>query len=182
MWAAQLLTLSRIPLALVFWIAVADARWAFATMAVAALTDVADGAVEHGTRRAAARGVTSGQAPAHGSIRCATKTFVLSDEANLTSMSAISVFAGAIALREIILVPLAAIYRLTPLLRARMRYDFKAGPLGKAATVAQFLAIAAILLRHPSQVPLALLAGAIGLAAAVHYVRRGVWLARAAHA
>ena len=153
-------------------------------MAVAALTDVADGAVaRRARRRAEASGVHLGPGPGAWLDPLCDKTFVLSViAATYVDLGPSPYLLATIALREIILVPLAAIYRLTPSLRARMRYDFKAGPLGKAATVAQFLAIAAILLRHPSQVPLALLAGAIGLAAAVTYVRRGVWLARAAHA
>jgi len=181
MWVAQLLTLARIPLAIIFWIAVSYPRWAFAVMALAALTDVADGAVARRARRTAqARGLTLPAGPGAWLDPLCDKIFVLSVLAATYVELAPSLYLLiVIATRELILVPLAAIYRLLPSLRARMHYDFRAGPLGKAATIAQFLAIAALLLRDNSQAPLAALAGVVGLAAAVHYVRRGVQLARA---
>jgi hypothetical protein len=67
---------------------------------------------------------------------------------------------------------------LTPGLRARIRYDFTAGPLGKAATVAQIVAITAILTNTERIWPLACVTAAVGLAAAVHYIVRGVRLVR----
>ena len=83
----------------------------------------------------------------------------------------------AIGARELVLVPLAALYRFTGL-RSRMRYDFRAGPLGKAATVAQFVAVLALLAHLPYRAALAGLSGVLGLVAAGHYVRRGLRLAR----
>ncbi len=77
------------------------------------------------------------------------------------------------------MVPLAGVYRFTRL-RSRMRYDFRAGPVGKAATVAQFLAILALLAEHPLRTALATLAGCLGLISAGEYVRRGLRLARVA--
>ena len=181
MLAAHLLTLSRIPLALLFWIAVADAQWAIAVMAVAAVTDVVDGAAARRAQRLAeARGLRPAAGPGPWLDPLCDKVFVLSViAATYVRLAPSPYLLATIAIRELILVPLAAIYRLAPFLRARMRYDFKAGPLGKAATMAQFLAIAAILLRHPSQAPLALVAGVVGLAAAIDYIRRGVRIARA---
>lgn len=107
------------------------------------------------------------------------KTFVLSVLLALWTRAGLSpVLIAAIATREIILIPLAALYRFTPLLRARMRYRFRAGLLGKGATVAQFLAIVGVLFRLP-QVPLAAaVAAVIGAAAALAYVVRGIRLAR----
>lgn len=181
MWAAQLLTLSRIPLGLLFWIAISDPSWAFAVMAVAAVTDVADGVFARRARSAAeARRVTLGPGPGAWLDPLCDKFFVLSVlAATYVKLEPPPYLLAAIATRELILVPLAAIYRLTPVLRARMHYDFRAGPLGKATTIVQFLAIATILLGHSLQVPLALFAAAIGLLAAIHYIRRGVRLARA---
>jgi cardiolipin synthase len=186
MWAAHLLTLSRIPLGFLFWLAISDPPWAFVVMAIAGLTDVADGAVARRARRTAEiRGVALAPGPGAWLDPVCDKFFVLSVlAATHVKMSAPLYLLAAIATREVLLVPLAAIYRLTPLLRSRMRYDFRAGPLGKAATISQFLAIAAILLDHSLQTPLALLAAAVGFLAAVHYIRRGIRLARAkpAHA
>jgi cardiolipin synthase (CMP-forming) len=184
MWVAHLLTLSRIPLALVFWIAVSDPRWAFAVMALAALTDIVDGAVARRARRVAeARGLRPPPGPGAWLDPVCDKFFVLSVlVATYAELAPSPYLLMAIATRELILIPLAALYRLTPLFRARMRYDFRAGPLGRAATIAQFLAIAALLLRHPSQVPLAAVAAAVGLLAAIHYIRRGVRLARTTQA
>ena len=108
MWAAQLLTLSRIPLALVFWIAVADARWAFATMAVAALTDVADGAVaRRARRRAEASGVHLGPGPGAWLDPLCDKTFILSTAAAVASTGRVG--PGPLLLvagRETIMLPL----------------------------------------------------------------------------
>ena len=181
MWAAQLLTLSRIPLGILFWVAIPRPRWAFAVMAVAALTDVADGAFARRARRVAdARGVTLGPGPGAWLDPLCDKVFVLSVlVATYVKLGPPPYLLAAIATRELVLVPLAAIYRLTSRLRARMHYDFRAGPIGKATTIAQFLAIAAILLGHPLQVLLALFAAGIGLLAAIHYIRRGVRLAQA---
>lgn len=88
---------------------------------------------------------------------------------------------AVIATRELILVPLAIIYRLSPRMQARIHYRFRVGRAGKATTVAQFVAITALLFEHPSAATLAVLAGLIGLGAAAIYVQRGVQLARAVH-
>jgi len=138
MWLAHALTLSRLALAGVFWLAV-DRPWrALGVLAVAALTDVIDGHIARIARR---RRQQAGQPPpspiGEWLDPLCDKTFVLS------VLLALWVGPGlplplllAIATREIILVPIAAIYRFTPLLRSRMHYRFRAGLLGKAATVA----------------------------------------------
>jgi len=52
MWLANALTLSRIPLAGLFWLTYGDRAWSFAILAVAAITDALDGTF---ARRARAR-------------------------------------------------------------------------------------------------------------------------------
>ena len=78
-----------------------------------------------------------------------------------------------IASREILQVPMLGYLRMKGVLR---RYDFRASAVGKLATIAQFAAVAAILLRHPSALPLAWAAGLVGVAAAVYYFRRAARL------
>ena len=49
-----------------------------------------------------------------------------------------------IVTRELLQLPMVLVYRVIPTLRHWLRYDFRASPLGKAATVTQFLAIGAL--------------------------------------
>jgi phosphatidylglycerophosphate synthase len=178
MWAANLLTLSRLPLAAAFWLVADRPGWALAVMALAAFTDVIDGRVARAVRRRHGRPADAPSLGAWLDPLC-DKTFVVSVlAATWWQVRPPLPELLAIAARELVLVPLAAVYRFTPLVRARMRYDFRAGVPGKAATVAQFVAITLLLTGHPWWVAAAWLAGAIGLVAAAHYVARGVQLAR----
>jgi phosphatidylglycerophosphate synthase len=119
----------RIPLAAVFWLLSDRPSWAFAVLALAALTDVIDGASP------AARG------------------------------------------GEIVLLPMLLVFRLAPA-RLRMRYDFRAGRMGKLATVAQFLAVTGLLADWPDGGLVADVAGALGAIAALTYLQRVLQLAR----
>ena len=65
------------------------------------------------------------------------------------------------------------------MLRIWLRYDFRASLLGKAATVAQFLAIAALILDHPSIRIFAAIAFLLGIAALIDYVRRAIVIGKA---
>lgn len=179
LWTAQILTLSRIPLGFLFWITVTRPAWSFPVMALAGLSDVADGAVARHARRAAeARGLIRPPGPGAWLDPLCDKFFVGSVlAATYVRLGPPLLLLGAVALRELILIPLAAVYRLTPSLRTRLRYDFRAGPLGKATTVAQFLAIGAMLMGLPAQVALAGLAAGLGLLASIAYIQRGLSLA-----
>jgi cardiolipin synthase (CMP-forming) len=179
-WLAHLLTLSRLLLAVLFWYSVGTPALAVATMATAALTDFVDGRVARFVRRRhAARGRPIPIGPGSWLDPLCDKTFVLSVIAAtyVTLRPPLSLLV-VISARELVLVPLAAAYRLVPYLRSRLRYDFTAGPLGKAATVAQFMALGAILLGHPARQVLAIVAGVVGVLAAVQYVARGIRLSR----
>ena len=74
------------------------------------------------------------------------------------------------------LIPLAAVYRLV--VHGRGEHAFQAAPIGKAATIAEFFAIAALVLRSYVAgiagvvTPLAIVAGVLGLAAVVNYIAR----------
>jgi cardiolipin synthase (CMP-forming) len=180
MWFAHLLTLSRIPLSVLFWAVVDRPSWSVVVLGVAAATDVIDGWVARAVRR---RRASRGQSPPSDIGEwldpLCDKTFVLAVLAAVAvKLGPPPLLLASVAARELILVPMAALYRFTPLLRRRMNYRFRAGPLGKAATVAQFGALTALLFRHPTAAFLAVVAAVVGVAAAVAYIARGVRLAR----
>jgi phosphatidylglycerophosphate synthase len=62
-------------------------------------------------------------------------------------------------------------------LRRWLRYDFRASPLGKAATISQFLAITALVARVPARVPI-VLAFTLGIVALGDYVLRAIEMGR----
>lgn len=168
LWFAHALTLSRIPIAIGLLYAYGDARWAVALILLAALTDTLDGNLARALQR---RGHTE---PAIGGWLdpLMDKIFVIIVLAVIWIRSGDMAVIALIGARELALVPLLAIYV------ARHRHDrasvrdLSADNLGKAATVAQFLAVA-IAVGHP---PWALVAAAItavlGLAAVAHYLVR----------
>lgn len=163
----NVLALSRVVLGLAFWAAVRSPPLALAVIVVAGLTDVLDGWLARRLGLAQPGGVGAWLDPA------CDKFFVVS------VLTAVYVARGPplwmvalVGARELVLVPLALVYRAAPRLRQRMRYDFRAGLLGKAATVAQFAAAVAILAGHRAQLGLAAAACAIGLLAAGGYIRR----------
>jgi phosphatidylglycerophosphate synthase len=75
--------------------------------------------------------------------------------------------------REGLLAILFVAYHATPSLR-RSQYNYQAHAVGKANTVAQFLAATALLLRSPAAWPLSILCAALGLASALVYGARGL--------
>ena len=83
--------------------------------------------------------------------------------------------------RETAILLLFLVYKLVPSLRS-IRYDYHAHALGKAATAAQFLAAAALLLAHPAAPYLAALCALLGLLCAGLYAWRGHALARSPRA
>jgi phosphatidylglycerophosphate synthase len=83
-----------------------------------------------------------------------------------------------IVTRELVQLPIGLVYRFLPTLHRWLRYDFRASVLGKAATVAQFLAIAALILDHPALRLFALLAFVLGIAAVGDYFRRAITIGK----
>lgn len=79
--------------------------------------------------------------------------------------------------RELLQLVALAVMRLTPGLR-RVRYDFRAHPIGKAATVAQFLTVGLLVVAHPAAWMAAWMAAwtaaGLGVAALVVYIHRGL--------
>jgi cardiolipin synthase len=174
MWLAHALTLSRIPIAIVFWLTYGDWRMSLALVVLAALTDAADGTVARWARR------RSGDTrPSIGEWLdpLADKLFVIG------VLGAIQVhdpapwwLIGLIVARELLLLPLAAVYRVV--VHGRGEHAFKAAPIGKAATIAELFAIGALVLRpvvasaHVYVMSLALLACALGVLAVISYIAR----------
>jgi cardiolipin synthase (CMP-forming) len=180
MWLANLLTLSRIPLGILVLALPGRPRLLLAIITVAALTDVIDGPIARAVKR-------RHQVPddrAHAGFGAwldplCDKFFVISVLlATYMAVRPPALILAAIATREIVLVPVAAVYRFTSLIRRRLSYDFRAGPIGKLTTVIQFLAVAALLTGHSWSHGLAVVAGVAGLLAGTHYIIRGFRLAQ----
>jgi cardiolipin synthase len=172
----NLLSLARLPLGWVFWIALgrtpAHAVPALGVMAAAAVTDVLDGTL------ARQRGINVAGAGAWLDPTC-DKLFIAAVLAALHFERGVSFgILAMIVARELLQLPLVVVYRASPTLRRWLRYDFRASLLGKAATVAQFLAIAALMLGWPAR-GLAISAFALGVTALGDYVRRAVIIGRA---
>ncbi len=170
MWLANALTLSRIPIAVVFWLTYGDWRVSLGLVALAAATDAADGKVARWARRR--RGVAP-ETPSAGEWLdpLADKLFIVIVLAGIQiNDPAPWGIVALILAREIVLVPLAAIYRLV--VHGRGEHAFKAGVLGKAATIAELFAIGALILRTPVVLPLAIASAVLGLCAVGQYILR----------
>ena len=120
-------------------------------MAVAAVTDVLDG---HLARRQARKAGDAQAEPGGGTGAwldpICDKLFVAAVlAAIIVRRHPPPLLIGLILTRELVQVPMGVAYRFIPTLHSWLRYDFRASVLGKAATVAQFLAIAALILDHP---------------------------------
>lgn len=169
MWLANALTLSRIPLAVVFWLTYGtDWRLSLGLVALAAVTDAADGTVARRARRR-----TRDTRPSIGEWLdpVADKVFVV------LVLGAIQVrdpapwgLVALIVARELVLIPLGGLYRV--LVHGRGEHAFQAQALGKAATIAELFAIAALIAYRPAVPPLAIAAAVLGLLAVIQYILR----------
>lgn len=182
----NLLSLSRIPLGAAFWFALgptqAPAYGAFLILALAALTDVLDG---HLARRQAAHapGGATDSEPGGGTGAwldpICDKVFVASVLAAIVVRRQPAIWLVLLIItRELVQLPIGAVYRFLPTLRSWLHYDFRASPLGKGATVAQFMAIAALILAHPWIRLFAFLSFVLGLAAIADYLRRAITIGK----
>jgi cardiolipin synthase len=168
----NLLSLSRLPLGGLFWVTLGptptDRMLALGVMALAAGTDVLDGTIAR-RRGAATAGMGSWLDP------ICDKLFVAAVLAALHFEAAVPLWLLAlIVARELMQLPMVIVYRVFPTLRHWLRYDFRASPLGKAATIMQFLAIGALVMDWPAAHPFAWGAFGLGLVALADYVRRAV--------
>jgi len=169
----KLLTVSRIPMAALVWLRPFDPVYILSLMALAAATDILDGWIERRMLEREGRSADSTPTAGVWLDPLCDKTFALSViAAVLVTRRPPLVLLLLIVAREIIQTSAALAWRLVPAVRARLRLKFRASVAGKAATVAQFCAIAAILTGNPWQAPLALVTGGLGLAAGTLYVLR----------
>jgi phosphatidylglycerophosphate synthase len=173
----NLLSLSRIPLGGLFWAALAlgpgQAYYPFGVLAAAAVTDVLDGYI--------ARRRHGSNPPGEGAWLdpLCDKAFVALVLVALYFQRHVPLRLMAMVMaREIVQLPIAVFYRASPTLRSWLHYDFRASAFGKAATMAQFLVVCALILNHPSAQPLAVLAFGLGLVAVADYIRRAITLGR----
>jgi phosphatidylglycerophosphate synthase len=188
----NLLSLARIPLGGVFWLALgpvgAPSYSAMWVLALAALTDVLDGYL---ARRQQAVHVDANSQAGTGPVAdpgggtgawldpICDKIFVASVLAAVIARRHAPIWLVLLIVsRELAQLPMGLAYRFLPALRSWMRYDFRASPLGKGATVAQFAAISALVLAHPWVRLFAFLSFALGIAALVDYLRRAVAIGR----
>lgn len=173
----NLLSLARIPLAGLLWIAPAEPLWTLPILFIAGLTDVLDGWMVRRIQRRRHEAHDPGAFAAHTGRGAfidglADKVFVVSAVLvlALTTHPPAWVFA-MLAMRELLFLPLMLAYRLSPA-EMRARVDFTAGPVGKGATLAQFLALVLGLLHSSLFVPAAIVAGIAGTLAALEYAVR----------
>ena len=164
LWLAHALTLSRIPIGMALAFAYGDVALTVGLIVLAALTDTLDGNVARALQR---RGYTE---PAIGGWLdpLMDKVFITIVLAVIWVQSrdlAVIVLIGA---RELIIVPLAAVY----LAKHRPVGELRADVYGKVATVAQFIAVAIVIGYPPWALPAAAIAGALGVAAGAHYIVR----------
>lgn len=164
MWLAHALTLSRFPIAIGLTQTYGNAPWSVGLIVLAALTDALDGNVARWMQR---RGHTS---PDIGGWLdpLVDKIFVVIVLATIWVHTRDVVLISLIAAREIVLVPLVIIY----LVRRRPTAHLHADAVGKAATIAQFVACAVAVAEPRWALPIAVVAAVLGLAAVVHYILR----------
>jgi phosphatidylglycerophosphate synthase len=162
-WIAHALTLARIPIAIGFWLAYGHVAWMVGLVALAALTDTLDGTVARALKRRGARGPDIG-----GWLDpLIDKIFVAVAIAAIGWHTRAWLALGLVGARELLFVPLAALY-VAKRVPAR---ELHADPLGKAATVAQFVALAVIVAAPAWGVVAGAGAALLGIAAVGHYVR-----------
>ena len=162
----NILTLSRVPLAAMIWIAPSNAGWLLGLMAAAAVSDFLDGWL---ARRAGMPGEGIG---AWLDPLC-DKIFVLSALVAVWVVRVPPVWMALVACtREFVVLALFLVRFGLPRARDR-RLPWKAMVFGKATTVTQFVLFAAVLANfREAWAPLALLCGVLGLAAGAQYALR----------
>ncbi len=160
LWLAHALTLSRLPIAVALVFAYGHTAWAVALIALAAATDAADGTLARALQR---RGYTR---PAIGGWLdpLVDKLFVAIAIATIGWHTRDVLLIALILARELLIVPLAIAYMI------RGGRGLHAQALGKAATIAQFVACGVAVASPPHALPFAIAAAALGLAAVVRYV------------
>ena len=164
MWRAHVLTLIRLPLAIAIALAYGRPVLVVTLIVAAAVSDAADGNVARWLKR---RGKTT---PDIGGWLdpLVDKIFVVIVLATIVWHTHEVVVIALIGARELLLVPLLAVYLAVRKDHPRLHAD----AIGKVATIAQFLALAIAVARPDWALWPALAAAGVGLAAVVHYIVR----------
>ena len=162
----NLLTLSRLPMAAMIWIAPSNAAWLLGLMVAAAVSDLLDGWF---ARRAGVPGEGMG---AWLDPIC-DKAFILSVLIAVWVAHAPPVWMAVVAsMRELVLLPLVLARFGVPRLR-KSGIPWRAMWLGKATTVLQFVLFAAVLAEwRGAWGPLSVGCGVLGLGAGLQYSLR----------
>lgn len=167
---ADLLTLSRVPLGMLFLWLVKEPWIGVAIMVTAAVTDMLDGPV-------ARRFSPSPQGRHRGDWLdpLCDKLFVAFVLASLAwTFRAPVLLVLLVMLREILQVASLLIYAAIPPLRKRGPYNYRANRLGKTTTILQFTTALVILFQRPDPWILAGLCALVGAASLATYIWRVV--------
>ncbi len=178
---ANVMSLSRVPLAGVFWLTLhgrPETTWAPLTvMIVAGATDILDGKFARLGRKDQTSSPPTGRGawldPVCDKIFVGVVLIALFIERGLTLNLLLLV-----CTRELVQIPTVLGYKLLPVFRGWLHYDFTATFLGKLTTVLQFAAIVSLLFSARSTYPLALASCLGGLLAVGDYLWRVVRIAR----
>lgn len=162
MWLAHALTLSRLPIALALTQTFGDRMWSALLVLLAAATDAADGTVARAMKRRGSLGPDIG-----GWLDpVIDKMFVAIVLGTIWWHTHDGLLLALIAAREIALAPLLLVY----LAKRRPLRTLHARPIGKTATIAQFLACATAVVDVHYAWPFAIAAAVLGVAAVVDYI------------
>jgi phosphatidylglycerophosphate synthase len=173
----NLLSLSRIPLGALLWVAPQAPAWTLSIVLVAGVTDVLDGWLLRRARRKRWKQDDVGAFAANAARGAfidglSDKIFVVSAVLLLWLMLGVPFWLVCVlATREWLFVPMLVVYKFAPD-DMRERVTFTAGVPGKVATIAQFVALVLGLLRHPFFEGAAIAAGALGAFAVAFYLVR----------
>ena len=165
-WLAHGLTLSRVPLALALWWSWGDPALSVGLLALAAISDAADGMVARWAKRRGSTGPDIGGwlDPAVDKLFVATVLAAIWRQGHDLRVIAL------IGARELVLVPLVAVH----LALRKPHRELRADAFGKLATIAQFIALCVIALAPDHGLIAAVIAAVLGLTAAGHYVAETV--------
>ena len=164
MWFAHALTLSRLPIAAGLVLAYGETLWAVILVVLAAVSDAADGRVARWARRRGSKGPDIG-----GWLDpVVDKIFVLVVLATIWWHTGDIAVIALIAARELAMVPLVVVY----LVAGRRPRRVQAEAVGKAATIAQFVACAVAIAVPIYALPVAIAAAVLGGAAVIDYINR----------
>lgn len=170
------LTMARVPLGVLFCFVVRSTPASFAVMALAGLSDVLDGWLARRRRAAVGSERVAGAAGRGAWLDplCDKLFLALVLLAIYVTRRPPAVLLLVIATRELLQAPLTAVYRIATMTGHPLRFDFRSNPAGKLATITQFVAVGAVLLRHSAAPALAVAAGLVGLGAVATYLRRAL--------